>query len=76
MVKDDRSSRPHSCPNRTPPQLEAQVVELRATRKLGPARIGMILDMPTSTVNRGTGPVLGCPRAARVHLQAWRMNVE
>ena len=48
----DRPSRPRSCPHRTPPELEAQVVELRTTRKLGPARIGLILSMPTSTVWR------------------------
>ena len=48
----DRSSRPHSCPHRTPAELEAQVVELRTARKPGPARIGLILGMPTSTVWR------------------------
>ncbi len=48
----DRSSRPHSCPHRTPVDLEARIVELRVTRKLGPARIGLILDMPASTVWR------------------------
>ncbi len=48
----DRSSRPHSCPHRTPVEVEARVVELRTARKLGPARIGLILDMPASTVWR------------------------
>jgi len=48
----DRSSRPHFCPHHTPPELEAQVVELRRSRKLGPARIGLILGMPSSTVWR------------------------
>lgn len=48
----DRSSRPHSCPHRTPSELEARVVELRTSLKLGPARIGMILDMPASTTWR------------------------
>ena len=48
----DRSSRPHDCPHRTPVELEAQIVELRQIRKLGPARIGLILDMPSSTVWR------------------------
>ncbi|MCB1247322.1 MAG: IS481 family transposase [Acidimicrobiia bacterium] len=48
----DRSSRPHSCPHRTPSGLEARVVALRRERKLGPARIGMIVGMPTSTVWR------------------------
>ncbi len=48
----DRSSRPGSCPHRTPPELELRVLELRRERKLGPARIGMILGMPRSTVWR------------------------
>ena len=48
----DRSSRPHSSPTRTSAELEARVVELRQARKLGPARIGLILGMPASTVYR------------------------
>ena len=48
----DRSSQPHTCPHRTPIAVEAQIIELRQTRKLGPARIGLILDMPASTVWR------------------------
>jgi len=48
----DRSSRPRSCPHATPVELEAQVVALRGERKLGPARIGLILGMPASTVWR------------------------
>jgi transposase InsO family protein len=48
----DRSSRPHSCPHRTPAQLERRVVSLRQRRKLGPARIGPIVGLPPSTVHR------------------------
>lgn len=48
----DRSSRPRLCPHRTPSIIEAQVIELRQRRKLGPARIGLILGMPASTVHR------------------------
>lgn len=48
----DRSSRPHSSPSRTSVEVEARVVELRQSRKLGPARIGLILGMPASTVHR------------------------
>lgn len=48
----DRSSRPHSCPHRTPPAIEAQIVDLRRSRKLGPVRIGMLLDMAPTTVWR------------------------
>ncbi len=48
----DRSSRPRSCPHRTPSSVEARIIELRRSRKLGPARIGLILEMPASTVHR------------------------
>ena len=48
----DRSSRPHCCPHRTPVEVEDRIVELRTSRKLGPARIGLILEMPASTVWR------------------------
>ena len=48
----DRSSRPWSCPHQTPAELENRIVELRRRRKLGPARIGLLLEMPTSTVWR------------------------
>jgi transposase InsO family protein len=46
----DRSSRPHRCPHQTPPQVEAAIVALRRTERLGPARIGFRLDLPASTV--------------------------
>ena len=48
----DRSSRPRSCPHQTPPEVEAAIVELRRTLKLGPARIGGRLGVPASTVHR------------------------
>lgn len=48
----DRSSRPHHCPHRTAPNLEAQIAELRAELKLGPARIGYRLGVAPSTVHR------------------------
>ncbi|WP_329394985.1 IS481 family transposase [Streptomyces lydicus] len=48
----DRSSRPHTTPHRTAPDIEIQVCALRQTRKLGPARIGPILALPASTVHR------------------------
>src|SRR5918994_1017811 len=48
----DRSSRPRSCPHRSPAGLEAVVVELRRELKLGPARIGARLGVPASTVHR------------------------
>ncbi|MFD7916910.1 leucine zipper domain-containing protein, partial [Streptomyces sp. NPDC059752] len=49
---DDRSSRPRTTPHRTPPDVEAKVCDLRRARKLGPARIGPIMNLPASTVHR------------------------
>ena len=46
----DRSSRPRSCPHQTPAPLEAEIVAVRQTHKLGPARIGYRLGVPSSTV--------------------------
>jgi transposase-like protein len=48
----DRSSRPGSCPHRTAPEVEAEIVALRRTLKLGPIRIGARLGVPASTVHR------------------------
>ncbi|WP_406308255.1 IS481 family transposase [Streptomyces griseoaurantiacus] len=48
----DRSSRPLTTPHRTPADVEKRICELRRERKLGPARIGPILDVPASTVHR------------------------
>jgi transposase InsO family protein len=48
----DRSSRPRRCPTRTTASAEAAIVELRTTRRLGPARIGPLVGMPPSTVHR------------------------
>jgi len=46
----DRPSRPHTCPHRTSPQVETQIVTERQSFKLGPARIGYRLGVPSSTV--------------------------
>jgi len=48
----DRSSRPRSCPHQTRPRVERRIVQLRQARKLGPARIGGILEVAPSTVHR------------------------
>ncbi|MEM8905397.1 MAG: IS481 family transposase [Actinomycetota bacterium] len=48
----DRSSRPHSCPHQTPARVERRIVALRRSRKLGPARLVGIVDVPDSTVHR------------------------
>jgi transposase InsO family protein len=48
----DRSSRPHTTPTRTPATVEAEIVSLRGSRRLGPDAIGAQLGVPTRTVSR------------------------
>ena len=48
----DRSSRPRSCPHQTPARVERRIVALRKSRRLGPARLAGIVDVPASTVHR------------------------
>jgi transposase InsO family protein len=48
----DRSSRPLSCPHQTPARLERRIVALRHSRRLGPARLAGIVEVPASTVHR------------------------
>lgn len=48
----DRSSRPTTCPSRTPARLERRVVRLRLRRHLGPARLAGLTGLPPSTVHR------------------------
>lgn len=48
----DRSSRPRTCPRRTSASVEARILELRRTRRLGPARIAGVLNLNPSTVHR------------------------
>jgi transposase InsO family protein len=48
----DRSSRPLSCPHQTPARVERRIVDLRQSRKLGPARLAGIVGVPASTVHR------------------------
>ena len=47
----DRSSRPHSCPHKTTPQVVRQIVRLRWRRRLGPVQIGGELGVPASTIH-------------------------
>jgi transposase IS481 family protein len=48
----DRSSRPHSSPNRTPTRTERRIIKVRVIRRWGPARIGYLLGLHPSTVHR------------------------
>jgi transposase InsO family protein len=47
----DRSSRPHRCPRRTPPRTVRKIVSLRRRKRLGPVEIGAALGVPASTVH-------------------------
>ncbi|MEO5653936.1 MAG: IS481 family transposase [Marmoricola sp.] len=47
----DRSSRPHRCATRTPWQVEARVLQLRADERRGQDRIGPELGLPARTVS-------------------------
>jgi transposase InsO family protein len=47
----DRSSRPHSSPTKTGPQLMRRIVRLRWRYRLGPVQIAGRLGMPASTVH-------------------------
>jgi transposase InsO family protein len=48
----DHSSRPRSCPTRTPQRLERRIIKLRYLRRWGPHRISYHLRVPRSTVGR------------------------
>jgi transposase InsO family protein len=48
---NDRSSRPHRQPNRTPAPVVRKIVHLRWKQRLGPVAIGDRLGMPASTVH-------------------------
>lgn len=48
----DRSSRPRTCPRRTPAQVEQQIINLRRRERRGPDWIGAELGVPARTVSR------------------------
>ncbi|MFJ7265717.1 IS481 family transposase [Streptomyces sp. NPDC099050] len=49
---DDRSSRPHHSPRRTPTRTERRIIKVRLARRWGPARIAHLLGLVPSTVHR------------------------
>ncbi|QGN34461.1 IS481 family transposase [Microlunatus sp. Gsoil 973] len=49
---EDRSSRPHHCPNRTPVAVENKIIELRRSQRRGQDWIGPELGVPARTVCR------------------------
>lgn len=48
----DRSSRPHRSPAQTPTRTERRIIKVRVLRRWGAARIGFLLGMAASTVQR------------------------
>ena len=48
---EDRSSAPQRCPHRTPPEVEARVLALRADMRRGPHPLAGRLEMAPSTVH-------------------------
>ncbi|MGY0389509.1 IS481 family transposase [Nocardioides sp. WG-D5] len=48
----DRSSRPHSCPRRTTPQVEASILELRTRERRGRDWVAAELNISPRTVSR------------------------
>ena len=48
----DRSSRPHTSPTRTPVEVEDRIVELRTRERRGPDWLGAELGVPARTVSR------------------------
>ncbi|WP_445402425.1 IS481 family transposase [Streptomyces sp. LE64] len=49
---NDRSSRPHHSPGRTPTRTERRIIKVRLARRWGPARIAHLLGLVPSTVHR------------------------
>jgi len=49
---ETRSSRPRSCPSKTPAEVEQRIVELRMRERRGPDWIGAELGVPARTVSR------------------------
>ena len=48
----ERSSRPHTCPRRTPAAVEQRIIDARQRERCGPDRIGAELGVPARTVSR------------------------
>jgi transposase len=49
---DDRSSRPHRSPGRTPPPIVRKIVHHRIKKRLGPVQIAALVGVAPSTVHR------------------------
>jgi transposase InsO family protein len=60
---EDRSSRPHISPSRTPAEVEDRIIELRARERRGPDWLGAELGVPPRTVSRVLAR-RGAPRLA------------
>lgn len=55
----DRSSRPRHCPHQTPVHVEDRIVDIRRTRRIGPARIAWELGLYPTDGAPGAAPAGG-----------------
>lgn len=49
---EDRSSRPHTSPTRTDPDLERRVIQARVERRCGPDQLARDIEVPARTITR------------------------
>jgi len=49
---EDRSSRPHSCPSQTPPDVEERVLAARREHRWGPDQLAADIGVPARTITR------------------------
>ena len=49
---EDRSSRPHRCPTRTPDEIEQRVLDTRRRLRRGPAQLSVECGVPARTISR------------------------
>lgn len=77
----DRSSRPHSCPARTPAVVEDRVCRARRTLRCGPDGIAAETGVPVRTVSRilarrGMPPLAACDPLTGLQIRATRASAQ
>ena len=75
----DRSSRPRSCPTRTPVEVEAQVLAARQRLRCGPAGLASDTGVAARTISRvlrrhGVAPLAACDPLTGVPVRANRVS--
>ena len=77
----DRSSRPRSCPSRTPAAVEQRVLAARAQLRCGPDGVGAATGVPARTVSRilarhGVAPLAACDPLTGDVIRATRASAQ